>query len=140
MFRDPGVIAALGGADPAVRTFFQDCGFAMSVHDSGAPPGYFLQREANLRVDLVDRLSEAYAKSDLSNANWGGFEFEAFIDALGEAKRLEDESLLAPTSQFHRPQSAQPASTKRETRRNLAMVGLVAGLLLLIYAGLTAIW
>lgn len=137
MFCDPEVVAALGRADEAVRTFFTDSGFAMQAHDNGAPSGRFPMHDEDARVAVIQRLSQNLATHNLEGANWGGFEFAAFMQALSVAEPIEEE-LLAPTSFSPRldPEivAAQIASRRKKGQRRIAMGGLALGLVLLLYA------
>ncbi|MEJ8562656.1 hypothetical protein QTO30_16460 [Yoonia sp. GPGPB17] len=95
MFRDPDTVAALKSADTAVRTYFMDSGFALAQFDSGAPAGHFAMRDEDARIAVIDRLTSNLETHDLANAAWGGFDFDAFMDALATAEPVED-ALLAP--------------------------------------------
>ncbi|MEO0905360.1 MAG: hypothetical protein AAFX89_11435, partial [Pseudomonadota bacterium] len=57
MFRDPDTVAALKSADAAVQTYFTESGFALDQFDSGAPGGYFAQRDEDARIAVIDRLT-----------------------------------------------------------------------------------
>ena len=138
MFRDPQVVAALNKADEVVRTFLIDSGFALQVHDSGAPPGRFLQRDEAARIILIDRLSANLATHDVTGANWGDFDFEAFLTILDEAEVLKDETLLAPPPKAPQPM-ATPSRAPAQSRRGLAMAGLTVGFILILYAALELI-
>ncbi|WP_108814025.1 hypothetical protein [Loktanella sp. Alg231-35] len=136
MFRDPQTIGALGQADEAVRTFFTDSGFVLKTHDSGAPPGTFPMRDEGDRVALVDRLSQNLGTHNLKGANWGGFDFPAFMQSLSAAKPIE-EQLLAPTQRDTglntERAAARIASRQKQGRRMMAFGGLLLGLILLLY-------
>ena len=137
MFRDPQTVAALAQADEAVRGYFLDSGFALTAHDSGAPPGRFPARDETARVRVIEKLSANLATHNLDGANWGGFEFPAFMQALSVAEPVEDE-LLAPPPRSSRPDpelaAAHEASRKLRARRMFALSGLTIGLILLVFA------
>ena len=136
MFRDPQTVAALAQADEAVRTFFTDSGFAMQQFDSGAPPGRFAMRDEDARVAVIERLSANLGTHNLNGAQWGGFDFQAFMKCLSEAEPIE-ERLLAPTAQSPRVDAdlvaARIASRQKQGRRMIAFGGLMLGLILLFY-------
>ncbi len=136
MFRDPDVVAALRSADPVVRTFFIESGFAMQVHDNGAPPGRFAMRDEDARVTVIEKLSANLATHNLDGANWGGFSFPDFMECLSAAAPIED-VLLAPTrfgsGNAGELAAAQLASRQRTQRRMIAVSGLVLGLILILY-------
>ncbi len=136
MFRDPQVVAALNNADEVVRTFLTDSGFALQTHDHGAPPGRFLKHEEAARIKLLDRLSANLATHDVTDANWGGFDFDAFLTNLDEATVLDDETLLAPPPTPPRPSTAPQRSAPAQRRKGLAMAGLAVGLILILYTAL----
>ena len=137
MFRDPDTVAALRQADAAVQAYFTDSGFALKQFDSGAPPGRFPQRDEDARITVIDRLTANLETHDLAEAAWGGFDFDAFMDALSEAQPVEDE-LLAPIKKPS-PEydlelaQARIASQKKKGRRMMALGGLMLGLILLFY-------
>jgi hypothetical protein len=136
MFRDPKTVAALAQADVAVRTFFIDSGFALQQFDSGAPPGRFPIRDEEARTTIIEKLSKNLGTHDLNGANWGGFAFSAFMEALSVAEPVED-ALLAPTKQTPRVDAdlvaARIASRQKQGRRMMAFGGLMLGLILLLY-------
>jgi hypothetical protein len=136
MFRDPQTAAALKQADEVVRTFFTDSGFVMKTHDSGAPPGTFPMRDEGERVALVDRLSQNLGTHNLKGANWGGFDFQAFMRSLSAAEPIE-EALLAPTQHDtglnKQLAAARIAAQKKQGRKMMAFGGLLLGLILLLY-------
>ncbi len=136
MFRDPNTVAALHKADPAVRTYFTESGFALAQFDSGAPAGRFPSRDEDARIAVIDRLTANLETHDLADAAWGGFDFDAFMDALSEAEPVEDE-LLAPTKPSPQVEQARAAariaSQRKKGRRMLALGGLLLGLVLIFY-------
>ncbi len=137
MFRDPQTVAALSRADAAVRTFFTDSGFALQHFDSGAPPDCYPMRDEDARIAIIDKLSSNMGVHDLKGADWGGFEFEAFMDALSRATPIE-EKLLAPPPRSaagvdQELAAARIASQQRKARRMIALGGLILGLILLLY-------
>ena len=136
MFRDPQTVAALKQADVAVRTYFTESGFALQQFDSGAPVGRFPERDEDARIAVIDRLTANLETHDLADANWGGFDFDAFMDALASAEPVEDE-LLAPTKPspaYDRElAAARVASQKKKGRRMMALGGLMLGLILIFY-------
>lgn len=136
MFRDPRTVAALNQADTTVQTFFTDSGFALQAFDSGAPPGRFPIRDENARIAVIDRLSTNLSAHNLNGANWGGFDFQAFMGALATAEPIADE-LLAPTPGSPRIDqelaAARVASQQKRGRRMIAFGGLMLGLILLFY-------
>ena len=138
MFRNPETVAAIAQADQAVRTFLTESGFALQQFDSGAPPGRFPMQDEEARIALIERLSNNLHTHDLSDADWGQFDFGDFMDALSSAEPIADE-LLAPTP--NRPRidtelaAARLASQKKKGRRMMAFGGLMLGLILLLYAG-----
>lgn len=136
MFRDPGTVAALKQADPAVQAYFTDSGFALQEYNSGAPAGRYPMRDEDARVALIDRLSANLDSYDLAEVNWGGFDFDAFMNALSTAEPVED-TLLAPvpgTSDLSDEIiAARVASRQKKGRRMLALGGLLLGLVLLFY-------
>ncbi|EBA13799.1 hypothetical protein [Roseobacter sp. CCS2] len=136
MFRDPDTVTALKAADTAVRTYFIDSGFALKQFDSGAPAGHFAMRDEDARIAVINRLTANLETHDLANAAWGGFDFDAFMDAMATAEPVED-TLLAPPKK--RPvfdqdlATARIASQKKKGRRMMALGGLMLGLILLFY-------
>ncbi|SIT89292.1 hypothetical protein SAMN05421665_2919 [Yoonia rosea] len=138
MFRDPATVAALKEADAAVRAYFADSGFGLEEYNSGAPPGRYPMRDEEARVALIDRLTANLEAYDLANANWGGFDFDAFMNALSTAEPVEDE-LLAPLPGSRADAlndeliAARIASRQKRGRRMLALGGLLLGLILLFY-------
>lgn len=136
MFRDPDTVAALLRADPAVRTYFSDSGFALKPFDSGAPAGRFPQRDEDARIAVIDRLTANLETHDLADVAWGDFDFDAFMDALSAAEPVEDELLAPPKPSAERDQAlaaAHIASQRKKGRRMIALGGLVLGLVLLFY-------
>jgi hypothetical protein len=137
MFRDPQTVVALKSADPAVQNLFIDSGFALQASDGGAPPGRFAQRDEAARLEVIARLSRNLPKHPLDGANWGGFDFPAFMKALGTAKILEDDALMAPSISRQRGDpkliAARDASRQMRGRRMLAFGGLMIGLVLLLF-------
>ena len=134
MFRDPQTVAALERADQAVRTYFLESGFGMQVYSSGAPPGRYLEKDGDARIAVIEKLTANLATHDLDGADWGGFEFPKFMESLAIAEPLDDETLLAPTP--HNQQAAEPrpaAPRPARGRRLIAFLGLVLGLILLLY-------
>lgn len=142
MFRDPQVIDALGRADPVVRTFLVESGFAMHSFDSGAPPGRFALRDEAARIGVIEKLSANLATHDLKGVDWGGFDFQAFMQALSVAEPVDD-ALLAPRPASHQQDlelaAARAASRQRQGRRMIALGGLLVGLILLIYVAIQLI-
>jgi len=136
MFRDPDTVAALKQADIAVQTYFTDSGFALQQFDSGAPPGRFAMRDEDARIRVIDRLSANLEAHDLSVVNWGGFDFEAFMDALSVAEPVED-TLLAPSKPTPEYDvelaTARAESQRKKGFRMMALGGLSLGVILLIY-------
>lgn len=136
MFRDPNTVAALAQADEAVRTFFTDSGFALQKFDSGAPAGRFPMRDEDARIAIIDRLSANLGTHNLNGAQWGGFDFQAFMAALSVAEPIED-TLLAQTttspSNYADLVAARIASRQKQGRRMIALGGLMLGLILLFY-------
>jgi hypothetical protein len=140
MFRDPQVVAALGRADPAVQTFLLESGFALQVYDSGAPPGRYPISDENPRVKVIEKLTANLETHDLTGANWGGFDFQEFLETLDKAMPLEDETLLAPPLlQASRPTPNRPKSSGPQLRRRVAFAGLAVGFILILYAALEII-
>ena len=137
MFRDPKTVAALKQSDPAVQSFFLDSGFALQTFDSGAPPGRFPKRDEEARIEVIERLSKNLGRHNLEGAQWGGFDFPAFMRALGQSQVLDDDALLAPAgSDLHTNSemaAAYAASQRMRGRRRMAMGGLLIGLILLLY-------
>ena len=137
MFRDTNTVAALKSADQQVQTLFLDSGFALETYDSGAPPGKFPHGDQAARIEVVKRFSRNLAAGAFESADWGGFDLRAFMQALQSAEPLEDDALLAPTQNARRidPElaTAMAASRKMRQRRKIAMGGLIAGLLLLLF-------
>ena len=136
MFRDPETVAALKQADAAVQAYFTDSGFALQEFNSGAPAGRYPMRDEDARVALIDRLSANLDSYDLADVNWGGFDFDAFMNALSTAEPVED-ALLAPvagaTDLSEEIVAARIASRQKKGRRMLALGGLILGLVLLFY-------
>jgi hypothetical protein len=137
MFRDPETMNALSQADAAVQSFFTQSGFALQTFDSGAPPGRFLQRDEEARLRIIDNLTRNLGTHNLEGADWGGFVFSDFMQALSQAEPLDDDRLLAPALQSHgvnrELRAAHDASRKLKLRRSLALAGLAAGLALLLF-------
>lgn len=137
MFRDPQTVAALKQADPTVQSLFIESGFALDTYDSGAPPGRYPAREEAARAMIIERLSQNLRHHDVRGANWGGFDFQAFMQALSTSEPIE-ESLLAPRGN-PRPnydaelRAAREASRRRRGMRQMAFGGLALGLVLLLY-------
>lgn len=136
MFRDQNTVAALKQADVVVQTYFTESGFALQSFDSGAPAGRFPARDEDARIDVIDRLSSNLETHDLSRVNWGGFDFEVFMDALSTAEAVED-ALLAPPRPVpgydREVATARAQSQRNKGRRMMAMGGLMLGLILLLY-------
>lgn len=135
MFRDQATVDALQGADPAVQALFTESGFALKTFHSGAPPGRFPARDEEARARVIERLSTNLGAHDLKGANWGGFDFQLFMQSLAAAEPLEDE-LLAPTGPRRIDQdllAARLASRQKKGRRRMAFGGLLLGLILLLY-------
>lgn len=133
MFRDPTTVAALGRADAAVQSFFIESGFALQQHDSGAPPGRFPMRDEDARVAVIEKLSANLMRHDLKGADWGGFAFADFMQALAGAEPVAD-ALLAPVAQSSGPaRTAHVSSRKTQGRKMIALGGLLLGVILLIY-------
>ncbi|PJI86152.1 hypothetical protein BC777_2510 [Yoonia maricola] len=137
MFRDAQTANALKTADAAVRTYFTDSGFALSHFDSGAPTGRFAMRDEDARIAVIDRLTANLETHDLTNAAWGTFDFDAFMDALDAATPVEDE-LLAPTKKptpehDRAVAEARIASRKDKGRRMMALGGSLLGLIMIFY-------
>ena len=136
MFRDPATVAALQNADAAVQAYFADSGFALQVHNSGAPAGHYPMRDEEARVALIDRLSANLKSHDLTKAQWGEFDFDSFMTALATAEPVED-ALLAPvhdaSDQPDEVIAARIAARRRNGRRLIALGGLMLGLILLFY-------
>lgn len=138
MFRDPATVAALKQADAAVQAYFSDSGFVLQEYNSGAPPGRYPMRDEEARITLIDRLTANLDAYDLADVNWGGFDFDAFMNALSTAEPVEDE-LLAPLLGNRSDDltdeiiAARIASRQKKGRRMLALGGLLLGLILLFY-------
>lgn len=138
MFRDPKAAEALQAADEAVRTFFVDSGFGLQDFDSGAPPGRYPASDEDHRIRVIERLTANLGTHDLTGANWGRFDFQAFLGGLDVATPLEDETLLAPTVARPSPDTPSPTPTKPSSRRGMALVGLAFGIVLLCLAAVLA--
>jgi len=135
MFRDPQTVDALNNADLAVQSLFTDSGFALKRYDSGAPPGRFPSRDEAARAQVIERLSANLSTHNLKGADWGGFDFQAFMRSLSEAEPIEAE-LLAPTGQRSINAdllAARLASRQKKGRRRMAFGGLMLGFILLLY-------
>ncbi|MEL6682377.1 MAG: hypothetical protein AAFQ09_07000 [Pseudomonadota bacterium] len=136
MFRDGRVVAMLEKADPAVRTFFEDSGFALQAYDSGAPSGRYPASDEAARVKVIEKLTANFTTHDLSGVNWGGFEFSAFMDVMENAQPLEDETLLAPPIRQQPSVAPSAQSVRNQKRKGLAMAGLALGVILILYTAL----
>lgn len=138
MFRDPKTAEALRNADQAVRTFFLESGFGLQDYDSGAPPDRYPISDEDHRIRVIERLTANLGTHDLTGANWGTFDFQAFLAGLDQAKPLEDETLLAPSAHapIHRP--ARNTATG-QARRRFALAGLAVGFILILYTALEII-
>ena len=140
MFRDPNAVEALQAADEAVRTFFVDSGFGLQDFDSGAPPGRYPASDEDHRIRVIERLTANLGTHDLTGANWGTFDFQAFLSGLDVATPLDDETLLAPTMTRPTQDTQSPIPKKPSSRRGIALVGLAFGIVLLCVAGGLAIF
>ncbi len=132
MFCDLDVVAALKRADKNVQTFFTASGFVLDAHDNGAPPGRFPADDENSRITIIDKLSANLSTHDLENANWGGFDFSAFMDSLSKAQPIAEE-LLAPTDVSLQHVQAPASIPAPQGQRLIALGVLIVGLLLLFY-------
>ena len=105
LFRDPAAVAALQGASEEVRKCLLDSGFGINVYDSGAGPGRYPAADAPARAEVIERLMENLEKLP-PDADWNGFDIEAFAMAALTAKPLQQ--------QASNPQVAAAAQTPRQ--------------------------
>ncbi len=140
MFRDPETVAALGRADEAVRTYFTDSGFGMQVYSSGAPAGRYPAADEEARVVVIKKLTANLKTHDLKGANWGGFEFPKFMEALAITAPLDDDALRAPTPGAQQQQTGPTRQTDADRmRRLIALGGLSVGIILLLYVAVQVV-
>ena len=139
MFRDPNTAEALRNADQAIRTFFLESGFGLQDYDSGAPPGRYPISDEDHRIRVIERLTANLGTHDMSTANWGAFDFQAFLAGLDHAQPLDDETLLAPTQQAATGNRQRIKQSKPSSRRAIALVGLTSGIILLCLAAVLAL-
>ncbi len=124
MFRDPNTVRALAGASEAVRDCFVASGFALNGFDSGIGNGRFHAADEDERTEVLERL-QANLASVPADAQWNGFDIEAFFDAAGIAtvadprRRRFDEvrhavlppMRLAPSDRVRTRATSRPVST-----------------------------
>jgi len=126
-WRDPATATALFLASPGVRKLFADAGFSQTPSDAHLAPGTYPAEDAEARHAIVMRLTDHLAESDAANFDWGRIDITAFFKAHAEARSIRSE----PVASTDYP----PASNKRK----FALIGLVAGLVLVVVAGLSAL-
>ena len=137
LFRDPALVEALTSADEQVKTLFLDAGFGLNVYDSGAPDGRYPGKDEEARNECVRKLADNIAAADgLSQANWGGFSLEDFLEHLVTAKPVEDAAApvvpsaasFAPVDDFDAGGEFAPVEEAPARKKmSFARLGLVAG-------------
>ena len=88
-FREPATVAAIKGADPVVRAYFEAAGFTMTTHESGAGSGRYPAGDEAGRITVIERLGDSLWHHDISGAEMNGFDFGAFMAHLSEAEPVE---------------------------------------------------
>ncbi|SLN31161.1 hypothetical protein TRL7639_01304 [Falsiruegeria litorea R37] len=129
LFRDPGLVEALRGADEEIKQMFLDSGFGLNVYHSGAPNGRFPARDENARNVCVSRLAKNMGKiENLKDRDWGGFDVVAFLDYFQSAEAMDEVEIAA----FQQDLARQ--SRKYRMRRRMAQLGLSVGCIMVVGA------
>ena len=116
LFRDPAAVAALQGASEEVKKCLIDSGFGISVYDSGAGPGRYPAADAPARAQVIEQLMENLEKLP-ADADWNGFDIEAFAMAALTAKPLQlqashsQETAAAATPKQQNPEATRGGET-----------------------------
>ena len=91
LFRDPALAVALQNADDEVRQLFLNAGFGLNVYDSGAPDGCYLAKDEAGRSACISRFAQSIVNErDVLSRNWNGFDIEAFLDHVTQARPIEE--------------------------------------------------
>lgn len=118
MFRDPALVAALQGADEAVKKVFLDAGFGLNVYHSGAPEGHYPGHDEDARNICVHKLAENIAATEgLNEADWNGFDIGEFLTHLATTRPIDAIEMHEMTAPQHDVKRKKP----------LLRLGLVAG-------------
>lgn len=85
MFRDPAAATALQGASESVRDCFVAAGFALNAFQTGVEPGAYIP-SSGPRRDSVLSLLKGMVAALPDNANWNGFDIDAFFASAETAR------------------------------------------------------
>lgn len=130
LWRDPAVVAALHGADEAVKQLFWDAGFGINQYDSGAPADHYLTRDAEERDKRTWTFMELFANrlmdGTLKGANWNGFDPHAFLEHAQNCTPIDEVALAAID---RAPKTPVTPKTRIPARKAVALAGLGVGVL-----------
>ncbi len=85
IFRDPAATDALLGASEGVRDCFVAAGFALNSFETGVEAGLYFPDSVPHRNMVLSRLKGIVAALP-DDAEWNGFDIEAFFAAAGTAR------------------------------------------------------
>ena len=105
-FRDPQTAAALAGASPSVKAYFDACGFAFNPSGKAIPAGAYDKRFDGQLSDVASRLQENLHQFHLKDQMWNEFDLGACIVSIGSAKPIEVPATAAPRPRKRRAQKA----------------------------------
>jgi len=126
-WRDPATATAMSQASRGVRELFKAAGFGYTASGKRIPAGQYAVEDAEARHAVVMRLTNTLSEADGSKFDWGQIDMSAFFKAHAEATSIRTQPI------------PEPVPAPSFDKRKVALIGLVAGLALIIVAGLSAL-
>ena len=90
LFRDPKAVEAIATASEEVRDCFLDAGFGLTSYDRGIRGGGFPVEDTEGRAKVLNRLRKNLENLP-ENADWNGFDVDAFLAAADAAEPVKRE-------------------------------------------------
>lgn len=124
-WRDPATVAAMKAADPRLQNLFQLAGFSTDVSGVDAPEGQYPAHHDRARHDVIVKLTRYLSEGDMADIDWGLINRMDFFQAQAQAIPFATRQTVATDG---------PPALQNNLRK-VAMIGLVAGVLLIGIAG-----
>ena len=105
-FRDPQTAAALAGASPRVKAYFETCGFVFNPSGKVLPSGAFDEQFDGPLNDVASRLQENLHQFHLKDQMWNEFDLGACIVSIENAKPIEVPAIAPPRRRKRADQKA----------------------------------
>lgn len=139
-FRDPEVVAALGGASETVKAFFAASGFGMEQGQSDLPPGYFPAEHDDHMADITQRIADNLSQFSLKGEDFNGFNLGDFARALAEAEPLPDADTDGVASDGERAELLPATISEPGWAKTIASTVFQVGIVILLFAIGKGVW